>query len=199
MCTASFWRFQKVVVMRLITNIPRGQLQDMYKTKKEMEGYLMPPAGLTTHQNMRGSAIDCMTFRERPPTPEDIKKFRRSANLEPGKRFQNPRTVADIENLRLEHRTYGVTSRSSEATTSELLSQNRYPNVVAKLNMAKAENIYHTGQREPLGKTYSRKHQIPSKFAEGKMSVMNINFVFTLPQVLPLAKPPKPRKKMPKN
>jgi hypothetical protein len=139
----------------------------MYTTKREMESYLMPPAGLTTMQDARGSAIDCMTFRERPRTPEDIRKFRRSANLEPGKRFQNPSAVADIENLKLEKRTYGVTSKSSEATTGELLSQNKYPNTVSKLNMMKAENIYHTNQREPLGQTYQRKHQLPEKFVHG--------------------------------
>lgn len=132
-----------------------------------MESCLMPPAGLTAHANARGSAIDCMTFRERPPTPEDVRKFRRSANLEPGKRFQNPRTVADIDSLQLEKRTYGVTSKSSEATTAELLKKDSHPDTVGKLNMVKAENIYFTGQREPLGKTYSRKHQLPQKFVDG--------------------------------
>lgn len=139
----------------------------MYKTKREMESYLMPPAGQTTMADARGSAVDCMTFRERPKTPEEIRKFRRSANLEPGKRFQNPSAVADIENLKLEKRTYGVTSKSSEATTGELLSQHKYPNAVSKLNIIKAENVYFTNQREPLGQTYQRKHQLPEKFATG--------------------------------
>eukprot|EP00602_Paraphysomonas_sp_CaronLab_P005609 CAMPEP_0185026022 /NCGR_PEP_ID=MMETSP1103-20130426/9585_1 /TAXON_ID=36769 /ORGANISM="Paraphysomonas bandaiensis, Strain Caron Lab Isolate" /LENGTH=442 /DNA_ID=CAMNT_0027559441 /DNA_START=131 /DNA_END=1459 /DNA_ORIENTATION=- len=140
----------------------------MYKTKREMEAKLMPPAGLTAKHEARGSAQECMLFQERPATPEDVKKFRRSANLEPGKRYQNPKTIADIQTLKLDQRTFGVTSKTSEATTAELLSQKSQSGVVGKLNFIKAEKVYHTTTREPLGKTYCRNHQLPQKYIDGQ-------------------------------
>lgn len=35
-------------------------------------------------------ARECLTFEERPDTPPHLRKFRRSTNLEPGKRFIHP-------------------------------------------------------------------------------------------------------------
>ena len=44
---------------------------------------------------MEESVRYCMTFEERPPTPDDIKKYRRSANLAPGKRYVHPKLNAE--------------------------------------------------------------------------------------------------------
>lgn len=139
----------------------------MNKTKKEIESLLMPPAGLSTNNNSRGSTLECMIFNERPLTPENIKKYRKSSNLEPGKRFQNPKTVIDNDILKLENRTFGVTSKTSEASTAELLKQTPNNGIVGKLNFIKSENIYYTNKREPLGQVYSRHHQLPQKYEEG--------------------------------
>lgn len=140
----------------------------MNRTKKEIENLLMPPAGLSVHYETRGCTADCMIFDERPPTPEEIRKYRRSANLEPGKRFQNPKTVMDLETLQLENKTFGVSSRTSETNAAALLKQNPPNGTVGKLNFMKAENIYFTTRREPLGKVYSRHHQLPQKYADGR-------------------------------
>jgi hypothetical protein len=139
----------------------------MNKTKQQIENLLMPPAGYSAHQSGRGSTADCMVFGERPRTPEEIRKYRRSANLEPGKRFQNPKTVVDLETLQLEQKTFGVSSKRAEVTAATLLNQTPANGTVGKLNFKKAENIYYTTKREPLGQVYSRHHQLPQKFLEG--------------------------------
>lgn len=139
----------------------------MNKTKKEIENLLMPPAGISTSSNLRGSTSDCMIFNERPTTPEHIKKYRKSHNLEPGKRFQNPKNTLDNEILKLDGRTFGITSRQSDTNAAELLKQTPPNGVVGKLNFIKAENIYYTTKREPLGQVYTRHHQLPSKYTEG--------------------------------
>jgi hypothetical protein len=139
----------------------------MNKTKQQIENLLMPPAGLSAHQSGRGSTSDCLVFGERPGTPEEIRKYRRSANLEPGKRFQNPKTAVDLETLQLEQKTFGVSSKRAEVTAATLLNQTPPNGTVGKLNFAKAENIYYTTKREPLGRVYSRHHQLPQKFLEG--------------------------------
>lgn len=138
----------------------------MHKTKSEREKYLQPPAGIS-HQDAEENALACMTYQERPRTPEEIRKFRRSANLEPGKRFQHPSTKSDVEALRLEARTFGITSKSSETTTHALLNQNVGVGTVGKLDFVKAERIYHTTNREPLGKTYTRGTHLPEKYQKG--------------------------------
>lgn len=140
----------------------------MHKTKADREQYLQPPAGIT-HMDAEENAVACMTYQERPRTPEDIRKFRRSANLEPGKRFQHPSTKADMDALRLEARTFGVTSKSSETTTHALLNQNVGVGTVGKLDFVKSERIYHTTNREPLGATYKRGNPLPEKYEKGEL------------------------------
>jgi hypothetical protein len=139
----------------------------MHKTKSERESYLQPPAGIS-QGDINENAVACMTYQERPRTPEEIRKYRRSANLEPGKRYQHPATMGDMDSLRLEARTFGVTSKSSETTTSALLNQNVGVGTVGKLDYIKAERIYHTTNREPLGKTYKRGNPLPEKYERGK-------------------------------
>lgn len=138
----------------------------MYKTKSERERYLQPPAGIS-HVDEHDNAQTCMIFQERPRTPEHIHQFRRSANLEPGKRYQNPSTKSDLETLRLEARTFGISSKSSDTTAEALLKQNSGVGTVGKLNFVKAEKVYHTTTREPLGKTYKRGNPLPDKFEQG--------------------------------
>jgi hypothetical protein len=141
----------------------------MHKTKSDRENFLQPPAGIS-HLDANENAVACMTYQERPRTPEEIRKFRRSANLEPGKRFQHPSTKADMDALRLEARTFGVTSKSSETTTSALLNQNVGVGTVGKLDFVKSEKIYHTTNREPLGATYKRGNPLPEKYEKGTMA-----------------------------
>jgi hypothetical protein len=115
---------------------------------------------------MEESVRYCMTFEERPPTPDDIKKYRRSANLAPGKRYVHPKLNAeDIQ--RFENMTFGMTSKSSECTTAALIGQNGKSTVVSVLNAQKAESIYNSSKREPLGQTYSRHYNLPEKFQNG--------------------------------
>ena len=141
-------------------------LSALHKTKADRDSYFQAPAGVS-HKDINENAVACMTYQERPRTPEEVRKFRRSANLEPGKRYQHPSTKGDIETLKLEERTYGVSSKSSEATTQALLNQNIGVGTVGKLNFVKAEKIYHTTTREPLGSTYTRGNPLPQKYSNG--------------------------------
>jgi len=125
----------------------------------------MQAAGTTTR--FRGTAKECMVFEERGSTPPEVRKFRRSANLEPGKRFQHPSTAKDVESLQLEGRVFGVTSKSSEYSTAELLRQNCTKNVISQLNFSKAEGSYKSVVKEPLGRTYVRGHVLPEQFQQG--------------------------------
>ena len=58
---------------------------------------LEPSAGANSTAGLGGTSKECLTFTARPGTPEEIRKFRRSANLEPGKRFVHPGVADDFQ------------------------------------------------------------------------------------------------------
>ena len=58
------------------------------------------PAG-TSGAGVGGSTIECMTFQQRPGTPPEIAKYRRSNNLQPGKRFVHPGIHDDLQTMNL--------------------------------------------------------------------------------------------------
>jgi hypothetical protein len=115
---------------------------------------------------MNETAKYCMTFEERPPTPEDVKKYRRSANLAPGKRYVHPKLTND-DIKKFEGMTFGMTSKASDCTTADLLAQNANNSIVGRLNAIKAESVYQSVRREPLGETFSRHYNLPEKYQSG--------------------------------
>lgn len=86
---------------------------------------------------------DCLTFEERPETPPHVRKFRRTRNLEAGKRFVHPGITDDLEKLDLERKVFGVRSDPDRFTAASLINGNPL-SVVERLNMSKAERTYFT-------------------------------------------------------
>lgn len=113
-----------------------------------------------------GTAVECMTFKPRPGTPESIKKFRRSNNLQPGKRFVHPGIADDLPGMDLNSRIHGVASEFTRATAHDLLTHTK-ASELEKLQLEKAEKVYKQRAREPLGRVYNRDHKLPLKYTQG--------------------------------
>lgn len=120
-----------------------------------------------------GTAKDCFTTDERPSTPPEIRKFRRSTNLEPGRRFVHHGLADDFQEMALDKNVYGVMSDRGKNTAADLLSHNQ-PNELQRINMVKAEQVYKTATREQLGKTVDRKVILPSKFTQGILNIVHV-------------------------
>ena len=86
---------------------------------------------------------DCLTFEERPETPPHVRKFRRTRNLEAGKRFIHPGVADDLKRLELDEKVFGVKSDPDRYTAANLINGNTL-SVVDRLNMSKAERNYFT-------------------------------------------------------
>lgn len=127
-------------------------------------------AGTNSFGKTGGTAKDCLKFDERPSTPPEIGKYRKSVTLAPGVRFQHHGTAADYAAKKLDTLTFGeVSERGSNNTAATLLSLNKVSDLES-MNRTKAEKVYRSQAREPLGHTLDRGTILPSKFTEGKSS-----------------------------
>ncbi|KAL4102816.1 hypothetical protein PRIC1_006558 [Phytophthora ramorum] len=124
-----------------------------------MSGYNKPrPAGIGPEPQRDTTAL-CLTFPQRPRTPEEIQHFRKSYFSEPGSRIAHPGLINDLK--RIDPRTkFGVVTTGSEHVPEMLISgpATEYQ----RINLAKLEANYASHKREPLGKTYSRGHKLPA-------------------------------------
>lgn len=119
----------------------------------------------------------CLIFDERPSTPPDVKKYRRSNYLEPGKRFQHHGVADDYPNLQLEHKIFGITDRPGRETASDLI-HHEVPTDLQRINQIKAEAKYKRSTHEPLGHSPTRQISLPDKFATGRLSNTNSLFIY---------------------
>lgn len=101
----------------------------------------------------------CLTFDERPITPPEIRKFRRSAQMEPGKRSSR---FDDAKELGLHDRVFGEASEGSDVTAAALINLPK-TTMLQDINRAKTERIYQSVQREPLGKSFTRNYNMPEQ------------------------------------
>ena len=108
----------------------------------------------------------CLTFDERPQTPPEVRKYRRSTNLEPGKRFQHYGLADDYNAMSLEGKIYGKTDTEVQVTAHDLLSHPK-PSELERMAKIRAEAKYKMNKREPLGQVPDRGIILPSKFIEG--------------------------------
>jgi len=120
------------------------------------------PAGSNKQSGAGGTAKDCLTFTERPITPPEVRKYRKSSYLEPGARFKHYGIVDDLKTMNLESKTFGEYSDPGEATAQELINHKKLTQL-QKIDLDKAEKVYKGTSREPLGKTYDRKVVLPEK------------------------------------
>jgi hypothetical protein len=127
---------------------------------------MIEAAGDNVKKGFGGTVSGCLLMEKRPITPPEIRKYRRSANLEPGKRFEHHGLADDFKTMNLTDRIYGGQQEVSQVHASDLLSHKKLSEL-QKIDLAKAESTYKGLTREPLGATYDRKLNLPNKFAEG--------------------------------
>jgi hypothetical protein len=113
----------------------------------------------------------CLQFDERPPTPDHVKKFRRSTYLEPGRRFMHHGVVDDVESLNLGNKIFGVADNKFRDGAADLIRPSPLSEM-ARLNIVKSEKNYKRSQREPLGHSPERNTQLPAKYTQGSSSVV---------------------------
>jgi len=120
------------------------------------------PAGSNKQSGAGGTAKECLTFTERPTTPPEVKKYRKSSYLEPGARFKHYGIVDDLKKMNLDEKTFGEFSDPGEGTAQDLINHKKLT-LLQKIDLEKAEKCYKGTSREPLGKTYDRKVVLPEK------------------------------------
>jgi hypothetical protein len=110
----------------------------------------------------------CLNFEERPETPPHVRKYRKSAYLEPGKRYQHHGVAGDYPQMSLDEKVYGRSeSINSRETASDLIHQPTLTEL-QRMNKIKAESTYKQSRREPLGHSPDRNMQLPTKFTIGR-------------------------------
>jgi hypothetical protein len=122
----------------------------------------LPAAGLipkgdqeSTHQCLNyGNALE----KNRPPTPENIKKYRKSFQNQPGLRFLSTGLVD--QKLPPSHHRHGVTTMKGDRV-GDCFDQVPPSELADFLNEQK-ESIYLSNIKEPLGASYSRGHVFPN-------------------------------------
>ena len=117
--------------------------------------------------NPGGTVKQSMTFQERPKTPPEIRKYRRSANLEPGARFKHFGTADDYAKMNLGDLTFGEKSESIRTTAHDLLSHHKLSDF-EKLELMKAEKVYKDAAKNRLGKSTSYNYNDNFKAMEGR-------------------------------
>jgi len=100
----------------------------------------------------------CLSMEERPPTPEGVRKYRKSYFSEAGQRVVHPGLIDDVKNLDLNAK-YGKTTADSDHV--ENIFSHGPQTSFEEFKMANAEEVYASTKREPLGKSYSRGHALP--------------------------------------
>ena len=108
-------------------------------------------------------------YEERASTPPEIRKYRRSTNLEPGIRFKHHGVVDDYDTMNLDEKIYGMTENSRSRIGASDLINHRKPTELERINTIKAEKVYKQQNREPLGHMPDRCIILPDKYTIGKI------------------------------
>jgi len=118
--------------------------------------------------HLKDQVEKCLTYEERPSTPPEIRKYRRSTNLEPGNRFKHPGLVDDYATMSLDEKIYGITESNTVRIGASDLINHELPSELERINNAKAEKVYKQQNREPLGRIPDRGYQLPTKYTVGR-------------------------------
>lgn len=113
-----------------------------------------------------GSVIKCLDFPERPSTPPEYAKYRRSTTLAPGQRSAHYGIADDLKEMNLTSGTYGIMSDRGNGNAAELINHKQLT-ALQRMNKEKAEKVYVGAAREPLGRSVDRGNQLPPKFTTG--------------------------------
>ena len=125
-------------------------------------------AGYNRFKDGGGTTKDCLNFGDRPSTPPEITKFRKSSSLAPGTRYIHHGTLADYQSKNLGELTFGEQTDCGTNNAADLLNHHTFSEL-QRLNNLKSERVYRATTREPLGRTMDRQMVLPSKFIEGKL------------------------------
>lgn len=117
--------------------------------------------------NPGGSVKQSLTFAERPKTPPEIRKYRRSANLAPGTRFKHFGTADDYAQMNLDELTFGEKSKPIRTTAHDLLSHHKLSDF-ERLDLEKKEKVYKDAAKNRLGKSTSYNYNENFKAMEGR-------------------------------
>lgn len=127
-----------------------------YKSQFDSTAHIVP-AGSTPlgHEQTTKDALD-WTSNERPATPEEQKRWRKSTVNEPGIITRHPGHAKDP----IPQGPFGVQSKQGEsaAATMKQLPESQ----VQQWRDARKEEIYASSTREPLGSGYVRGHNLPA-------------------------------------
>ncbi len=105
-------------------------------------------------------AAACLRFDERPTTPKNIRKYRKSYFEQPGARVTHPGLIEENERLneRLAGQRLGSRSNRKSEHMGDLFNDGPTGSLGDYVEERK-ESIYKTKQLEPLGKPYVRGHK----------------------------------------
>lgn len=129
---------------------------------------MLESAGFNRQTGQGGSVVECMKFPDRPGTPPEIAKYRRSANLEPGRRYQHYGIADDLKTMNLDSKVFGDFSDPAQVTAADLINHKK-PSNLERINLVKAEKVYKGITREPLGRGYDRGIVLPEKHTKGNV------------------------------
>lgn len=109
-----------------------------------------------------GTAAQCLTMEERPPTPPEIRKWRRS-QIQAGERVLHPGLREDVKKLDPKA-IYGDCKAVQSDHVADVWRQDTTG--LGKLKQDMAERLYHSVKNEPLGRTCKRGHTLPAQTSE---------------------------------
>ena len=127
----------------------------------------MAAAGTNTHGKSGGTARECLHFEQRPRTPPEVGRFRKSTTLAPGTRYLHHGSQADYNAMNLGELTFGEKGERGGNTAADLLSHSKLTELES-INMEKSERIYRQRAMEPLGRSVDRHTAIPDKHTTGE-------------------------------
>lgn len=111
-----------------------------------------------TSTDSAGTVPLCLAEGTRPPTPDHLKKYRRSNLYEPGKPYVH---WGAADNRKPTDAVYGRPPAYGRETTAGAM--NVAPTTsMAQWQLEQKEAIYSSNKREPLGRTVDRGHVLPA-------------------------------------
>eukprot|EP00288_Rhodomonas_lens_P013664 CAMPEP_0177700142 /NCGR_PEP_ID=MMETSP0484_2-20121128/5944_1 /TAXON_ID=354590 /ORGANISM="Rhodomonas lens, Strain RHODO" /LENGTH=428 /DNA_ID=CAMNT_0019211337 /DNA_START=47 /DNA_END=1333 /DNA_ORIENTATION=+ len=117
------------------------------------------PAAGKVFTGLADTTAACFSGIERPPTPDDIKKYRKSFTGQPGKRIQHWGTENDGL-PRPEEFTYGVKG-AKDMGVGDTLGGHLEPSTMQAYQQMRAEMVYDSSKKEPLGRSIGRNYNYP--------------------------------------
>lgn len=125
------------------------------------------PAGKTTKLD-EGAKVclqQDLNFPDRPETPSEIKKYRKSTVHEPGVIVKHPGTADDILPCQV-NVPFGIQTAPKVEDALENVMRNYPSSELMQWRLERQEDVYASSKKEPLGKSALRGHQIPEHLGQ---------------------------------